>query len=188
MIQPTDRSPDLPVLSTISQKANVPGIRRLWLVDVRQVVALTDPRTLPDGLCAGLVLPEGGLELQDDAVLYEFRFPADAGGFTQKSVVTVQGVSYHQTLTLSVPKDHPQTALAFERMAGRRWIAIYTDGNDLQKLVGTIRQPLRVTSELAVGVNRYTLSWSTETRHPAWFLAETDSLLLTAYFSTAYEF
>lgn len=188
MTYPTDRIADLPELPTISQNTNVPGIRRLWLVDVRHVASLIDPRTLPDGLGGGLILPEGGLELIDDAVLYEFRFPADAGGYTQKSVVTPHGISYSQNLTLIVPKDHPQTALAFQRMVGRRWIAIYTDGNAQQKLVGTLQQPLRFTSELAVGVNRYALSWSTETRHPAWFLAETDSLLLTAYFSTAFDF
>ncbi len=184
-MNPTDRISEIPQLPTQGGQANVPGVRRLWLIETRHVLGVLDPRTTGGVMTSWTLTPEG-LNLAEDAVIHAFKFPADRGDFDQKSTTTVHGVVYAQSLVLDVPRDHSITALAAQRMTGRKWVAVYEDANGLRKLVGTTKQPLRFLAQQKTSPNGYAFSWMTETRQPAYFFNDNGLLdLLVADGGTA---
>lgn len=166
-MNPLNRVPAIPAIPKQSGQANVPGLRRLWLIEARHTLGVDDPRRTPGFAQNGWLLTPNGLALTEDAVLNALAFPADWGSYEQKGVTTVQGISYQQNLTLVLPKDHIQTTLAVQRMSGRQWILIYQDANGLRKVVGTAKQPLRFGSTLKSNPNQWVLTWTGETRLPA---------------------
>jgi hypothetical protein len=175
---PMDRTTAIPALPNQGGQANVPGLRKLLLIETRHLLGLTDPRTVPGFLQENWLLTPTGLALAEDARPQLFRFPSDQGSYEQKAIVTVQGIAYSQSLLLTVAKDHPTTALIVQRMMGRRWVGVYEDANFLQKVIGTPKQPLRFSFSQKTNPNGFVFNWSTETRQPACFL--TDNGLMVA--------
>lgn len=166
-MNPLNRVPAIPVIPKQGGLANVPGLRRLWLVEARHVLGVDDPRKTPGFITDNWLLTPGGLALSEDAVLNALSFPSDWADYEQKATVGVPGVSYQQSLTLQLPHDHIQTTLAVQRMMGRKWILIYEDGNGLRKVVGTDKQPMRFLATLKTSPNAWLLNWTGETRQPA---------------------
>jgi hypothetical protein len=183
-----DRTAEIPALPNQAGLANVPGLRRLWLIEVRHVLRFIDPRTQPNALDGGWYLPDSGLTLTDNALIHDWRFSATRGGFEEKVLNSVQGIQYGQAIKLILPNDHPLTALAIERMVGRKWLAIYTDGNGLVRLVGTPAQPLRLEQTHNTTPNRRELTWTGNTRQPAYYLRETDTTLFRLLLAYQYDF
>ena len=192
-MNPLNRVPAIPAIPRQGGVANVPGLRRLWLIEARHVLAVDDPRQSPGFINTSWLLTPEGLQLSEDAVLNALSFPSDRGAYEQKALVTVQGVSYGQSLTVVVPRDHIQTTLAVQRMMGRGWILIYEDGNGLRKLVGTKKQPLRFDANLKSTPNAWVFSWTGETRQPAPLFNDNDlfaasDLNLTTEFSYGFSY
>lgn len=176
-MNPTDRITVIPALSNQGGQANAPGLRRLWLIEVRYLLGMTDPRRVPGCIGTAWQLPPMGLQLSDSALIQEFRFPAERGIYIHKPTKTAAGVVYDHTLTLAVPRDHPTTALIVQRMTGREWVAIYEDANSQRKVIGRPKQPLRFLSDYTTTPNAYLFSWTGSTRQPAYFLND-DGLIL----------
>lgn len=176
-MNPVDRTTAIPALPNQAGRTNVPGLRRLWLIEARHLLGVTDPRTMPGFAPTGWTLPPLGLLLSDEGQIQEFRFPADRGSYTQKTTNGVAGTVFEHTLTLVIPRDHPTTALIVQRMSGRRWIAIYEDANGQPKVVGTPAQPLRFGSEQKTTPNAYLFSWACSTRQPAYVLDDAGLIL-----------
>lgn len=166
-MNPLNRVPAIPAIPKQGGLANVPGLRRLWLIEARHTLGVDDPRRTPGFAQNGWLLTPGGLALTEDAVLNSLAFPADWGSYEQKGVNTVQGVSYQQSMTLVLPRDHIITTLAVQRMMGRKWILLYEDANGLRKVVGTKKQPLRFSATLKSSPNNWVFAWVGETRLPA---------------------
>ncbi|GAB3803374.1 hypothetical protein GCM10028819_33180 [Spirosoma humi] len=171
-MNPLDRIATIPALPNQNGAANVPGLRRLWLIETRHLLGLNDPLTVPNALQLGWLLSSTGLQLCEDAVLQSLKFPSDRGDYNQKAKVSVQGVSYEQVILLNVPNDHPATALVMQRMTKRKWVAIYQDANGNRKLIGTAKQPLRFLAQYDVSPSGYQFSWVGETRQPAYFFTD----------------
>jgi hypothetical protein len=139
-------------------------------------------------LDAGWYLPDQGLQLVDDAPIYDWLFSANRGGYEEKATNSVQGILYEQAVKLVLPKDNPDVRLALERMAGRKWLLIYTDANGLTRLVGTKRQPLRLQQQFSNGRNEHVLTWTGNTRLPALYLTDADALSLGALIAYQFDF
>ncbi|GAB3885977.1 hypothetical protein [Spirosoma agri] len=190
-MNPQDRTTAIPALPNQGGQANVPGIRKLWLIEARHLLGVIDPRTVPLGLENGWTLRKNGLQLGEDAKIHVFSFPTDRGSYDQKASVTIQGVVYNQSLAMTVPNDHQLTALVMQRMTGRQWVAIYQDGNGNQKVVGTAKQPLRFLANYQASPSGYFFSWSCQTRQPAYFFSDfplLDTLQLDAEFSYGFSY
>ncbi len=172
-MNPIDRTTAIPALPKQGGQANVPGLRRLWLIEARHLLGVIDPRTLPGFLTSNWLLSPTGLNLGEDATLIEFRFPPDRANHEQKAANSVQGVVYNQRIVLDVPRDHPTTALAVQRMSGRKFVAICLDANGLYKVIGTAKQPLRFIADFSGKPNNYTFAWGTSTKQPAYFFNDT---------------
>jgi hypothetical protein len=177
----TDRTPVIPALPNQGGQANVPGLRRLWLLEARHVLQLIDPRQVPGATLAGWTLPEGGIVLQDDALIHDWLFSSSRGTYEEKSLTTVQGIGYDQLIKLVLPRDAPETTLALMQMTGRKWMAVYTDANGLIRLVGTPKQPLRFGHFLSIGQNERILTWTSVARLPAIYMNVADTLALSAF-------
>lgn len=182
----TARTVAIPALPPIAGQANVPGLRKLWLIEARYVLGLTDPRRVPGGAAPGWLLPPGGLQLAEGTPIVSFAFPSGRGDYDQKQTSTVQGDEYQHQLTLSVPKDHPVTAQAFRLMTGRRWVAVYQDANGLVRVVGTPRQPLRF--QVGMRPTGYTLTWVCRTPQPAPHLLDADLFSMAADFTYGFSY
>ena len=187
-MNPTDRINLIPPLPNMGGQANVPGLRRLWLIEARHVLGLVDPRTVAGAITSTWLLTPDGLQLSEDAVVQELKFPANRGDYEQKPLTTVQGIAYGQSIVLAVPRDNMTTALLVQRMTGRRWVAIYEDGNGQRKLIGTPKQPLSFLAQTKTSPNGYLFSWTTETKQPAYFFNDSDIFLTEADFSFGFSY
>lgn len=165
---PVDRTTDIPALPKQAGQTNVPGIRRLWLVEDRHVLGVIDPRTQP-GTLTSWALPEGGLTLIDgEAFPYvALTCRAALGTYNQRTVATVQGVAYAQTVGITLPRYHPQTQLVLARLMGRRWVAVIQDANDLGHLISLPQYPLRFDIAFGANPSSFNLVGSTLTPQPA---------------------
>jgi hypothetical protein len=166
-MNPINRVPAIPAIPKQGGLANVPGLRRLWMIEARHTLGVADPRRTAGFVQSNWLLTPDGLALAEDAVLNALTFPADWGSYEQKGANSVQGVSYQQNLTVVLPRDHIQTTLAVQRMMGRKWILLYEDANGLRKVVGTTKQPLRFSATLKSTPNNWVFAWVGETRLPA---------------------
>ena len=182
----SDRTPAIPALPNQGGLANVPGLRRLWLIETRHVLALTDPRTVPLGTTFGWMLPANGLQLAENALVVALAFPAGRGDYEQKQAETVHGPEYQHLISLAVPKDDPIRANMFRLMTGRRWIGVYQDANGLRRVVGTIRQPLRFSVQMRT--TGYALAWVSRTAGPAPLINDPNLFDERAEFSYAFTY
>lgn len=168
-MNPVDQISVIPALPNQAGQANVPGLRRLWLIEARHLLGLIDPRTVPGYVGSNWLLTPTGLQIAEGARVQEFKFPANRADYSQKAIVTVHGVAFEQSITLVVPRDHMTTALAVQRMTGRKWVAIYQDANGQRKVVGTPKQPLNFLADFKTSPNAYLFSWATATKQPAYY-------------------
>lgn len=175
---PVDRIPALPALPKLAGQANVPGLRKLWLIEARHVLGVTDPRTVPGNL-TGWTLPVGGLQLSEEAQIIALTCRAALATYTQRSVTSPQGIAYAQSISLTLPRDNAAASLFVARMVGRKWVIICEDANGLPKLVGTNDQPLRAETAFGTNPNSHNLNWSVTTRRPATVFTEFDLLSIT---------
>ena len=135
---------------------NAGGVRALRVWPASNVLPL------PAEPGSNLVLPIG------------LRVP-DSAGFEEPEADDAQGVYYKPQLQLVVLRDAPDRQEAIARLrAVRHFVAAYTDGNNLTKLVGTPAHPLRLTAGLETGKkpadrNGYPLVLAGLTRQPAPF-------------------
>ena len=177
---------NIPALSFTSVRSNLPGVRRLWLIDRREVVTVLDPRRLAT-LTDGWLLGPGGLQLAETATVHAWQFRAGQGTYTETAQTSAQGDSYRQLLVLTLPGDVPMTTLAVQRMAGREWVGVMEDVQGQRRILGTERQPLRFSSSLTAAPNR-TLTFLADTLLPAPFLNDKDIFSTDADFSYGFSY
>lgn len=165
---PVDRTTALPALPKLAGQANVPGLRRLWLVEDRHVLGVVDPRTQPGNLNCWK-LPKGGLTLiNGEAFPYvTLACRAALGTYNQRNVTGAQGIAWAQTVSITLPGDHPQTQLAIARLLGRRWVAVIQDANGLGRLISLPKYPLRFETAYGTNPSSHNLVGSTTTLQPA---------------------
>jgi hypothetical protein len=169
----------------------VAGLRRLWLIETRHLLGFIEPRTLGGFIASNWLLAPFSLQLGEDTRIVSVKFPASRGSYNQKAQVGVQGVLYDQNLTFIVPRDHPTTTLFAQRVAGRRFVAIYEDANGLRKLIGTYKQPLRFSSELRTNPSAWSFSLSCQTKQPSYAWTDDgllDTIGLDADFSFGFDY
>jgi hypothetical protein len=160
------------------------------LIEARHLLGFIDPRTSPGFINSSWLLTPTSLQLGEDTKIVAVKFPASRGSYNQKASVGVQGVLYDQALTFIAPRDHLTTTLFAQRVAGRKWVAIYQDGNGLRKLIGTPKQPLRFTSELRSNPNAWAFSLIGQTKQPSYGWNDDgllDTYALDADFSFAFD-
>jgi len=158
----------LPLLLTLppNECPNAGGVRALRVWPASNVLPL------PAEPGSNLVLPIG---LRDPDNYADIWFQPDSAGFEEPEADDAQGVYYKPQLQLVVLRDAPDRQEAIARLrAVRHFVAAYTDGNNLTKLVGTPTHPLRLTAGLETGKkpadrNGYPLVLAGLTRQPAPF-------------------
>lgn len=188
---PYDLTSTIPALPSVGGQANVAGLRRLWLIETRHLLGFIEPRTLGGFISSNWLLAPLSLQLGEDTRIVSVKFPASRGSYNQKAIVGVQGVLYDQSLTFIAPRDHLTTTLFAQRVAGRKFVAIYEDANGLRKLIGTYKQPLRFTSELRTNPSAWSFSLSGQTKQPSFGWTDDgllDTIGLDADFSFALDY
>lgn len=153
--------------------SNLTGLLKLKLIGADDVLAVMEPHRYADAasLIVGHALPPSGLVLAVGAVVVEMHLTPGAGFFSEKLQDGAQGEWYTQAVGLTLPRHHAETTEALRRLVGRKLMAIVLDANNVARLVGMPRQPLRVgVVDAATSAASTTLTLATETRMPAYFL------------------
>lgn len=100
---------------------------------------------------SGSNLPQP-LTLLDPGNYADIFFLPDSAGFDEAEDFDAAGPFYKAQLQLVVQRDAPDLQEAIRRLrAVRYFVAAYTNGNGLTKLVGTPDNPLRLTAGLETG-------------------------------------
>ena len=90
--------------------------------------------------------------LLDEDNYADIFFLPDSAGFDEAEDFDAAGPFYKPQLQLLVLRDAPDLQEAIARLrAVRYFVAAYTNGNGLSKLVGTPDNPLRLTAGLETG-------------------------------------
>lgn len=117
----------------------------------------------------------GELVLTDPDNFADLWFLDGSGQYQEPDEENEQGDRLQARLSITVPRDAPDVAVAIQRYRELRYfLALYQDANGLCKLVGSREWPLRFRGALSTGQrtgdpNGYTLQFAAEQPAPAAF-------------------
>jgi len=82
------------------------------------------------------------------------------------------GAKYAAKISLVVPKEESENEDLYHEMRHQTFIVVYTNANGLKKVVGTIAEPLKFTSNLSTGSdvpnrNQHTIQFYEDTTRKA---------------------
>jgi len=158
-------------IKSVCQSANAPNIRRLKLIDVTQVVKINYPKLYNNPALLNFQLEQTSLILKPDTRLINIGFLSGLGTYQESGEFTDEGVGYVNSVTVSTKKDNANNTLSVERMLNRGFIGFIEDRNGRCKVLGTVKQPLRLTvSSLSIGSNEKTLTWQCKTKTQSFFI------------------
>jgi hypothetical protein len=158
-------------VNSVCQQANAPNIRRLKLIDVLQVVKINYPYLYNNPAVLNYQLAQTSLVLKPATRLIKIDFLSGLATHEEVSEESPEGMGFINRVSISAKMDNPDNALAVELMLNRGFIGFMEDRNGRCKVLGTVKQPLRLsTSTLSIGANEKTLVWQTKTRYQSYFI------------------
>ncbi|MCU0336338.1 MAG: hypothetical protein MUF12_00615 [Sediminibacterium sp.] len=158
-------------IKSVCQSANAPNIRRLKLIDVSQVVKINYPNLYNNPAVLNYELGQTSVVIKPGTRLINIGFISGFGSFDSTAEFTDEGVAYTERVTVSIKKDKAENTLAIAKMLNKGFIGFIQDRNGRCKVLGTIKQPLRLTvSSFSVSPNEKTLTWQCKTRFQSYFI------------------
>ena len=155
--------------ASIVGKSNASGLRKFRLICVSDVKAIKPQLSTWS-------VPNGGIELLKPAVV-DMKFEA-VGFYDENLVPSEQGDAWSTLVELNIPKDFANRTLSMNSLRGKRFIGLSTDRNGVMKVLGSVKQPLRVLScSWNVGTGSWNVKFGRLAKEPS-FYAESVNVFL----------
>jgi hypothetical protein len=158
-------------INSVCQKANAPNVRRLKLIDITQVLKVKYPYLYNNPILLNYELGQMAVQLKPSTRLINIGFISGLASYEELFEESEAGTGFVNRVSVSTKIDNPENTLAVEQMLGRGFLGFMQDRNGRCKVLGTIKQPLRLsTSSLSIGLNERTLTWQCKTRYQSYFI------------------
>lgn len=156
---------------SVCQTGNAPNIRRLKLIDVGRVVKVRYPLLYNNAAALNYQLGQTSVLMLPGSKLINIGFISGTGTYEEKMEENEEGTGYINRVTISSKKDSPLNTLAVELMLGRGFLGFIEDRNGRCKVLGTVKQPLRLmNSALTIGRNEKVLTWQCKMPFASFFI------------------
>ena len=115
-------------------------------------------------------VPIGGIVLKPNATIVNIAFFSGLASLNENMQETEAGIMFQNKVTTSVKIDNPDCVMAVNLLLGKSLIGLVEDRNKRCKIIGDLKQPLRLTSNmLNIGPNERTLGFECLMKHQAYF-------------------
>jgi hypothetical protein len=155
---------------TISRQEadNISGIVEVLFIDVNDMVLLPEQ--------VGHIIDESQIILRTGINWLNLYGTPESIALTFDAENTPAGTIYNTRLALRYPRENTTIIAAMEDMARRAMLIAVTDGNNLKKLLGDVKNPMRmlfapVKPGEASGYNGYELIFEGRYTHTPYILA-----------------
>jgi len=145
---------------SINGKSNASGLRQLRLILVDSVRGIK----VNKGLWS---IPMGGIEVTsaNDVV----SIPFVNGMYSEPLETTEHGEAFRGTIDIEVPRDSKDQTIAINSYRGKKLIALIKDKNGTCKVIGTLKQPLKLVGINKESTNTWQVQFSTLTPAPSYY-------------------
>jgi hypothetical protein len=139
---------------------------------------------LSDGASAvSYMIGIGSIGLKPNARFYDIFFHNNVGGFTEAMLDSPNGISFNPTINVMIPMDRMEIVYWIEQAKNQRFIALYADANEQYKIVGTIKQPLKLMMDSSIGrtyndKNGYSMTLTTVVKNKSFFIESIEDSFL----------
>lgn len=145
---------------SINGKSNAPGLRQLRLILVDRVRGI---KVNKDLWC----IPLGGIEVTSASDVVNIPFVN--GMYSEPSETNEHGEAFRGTIDIEVPRDSTEQTMAINSYRGKKLIALIKDKNGTCKVIGTLKQPLKLVGINKESTNIWQVQFSTLTPAPSYF-------------------
>jgi hypothetical protein len=150
-------------------ETNASGIRRIKLIDVNDVLSIKKPYFNKDN--DSWYVPLSGFRLKPQAAIISIDFFSGLAGMTENMVESESGITFQSNVETSVKIDNPDCAISVSLLVDRGLIGLVEDRNGICKVLGDLKQPLRLVSTVvSIGGNERLLGFGCEMKHQAYFI------------------
>jgi hypothetical protein len=152
-------------------RSNAPGLKRIKLVDVREVVSIAKPRLHKIAGVKTWTVLASGIKLLPTATIVSIDFMAGLATMAENMMENEGAFLFDNVIETSVKIDNPDCAMAISLLIGKGLIGFTQDRNGFYKILGDLKQPLRLrNSVVSIGANERTLGFGATMRHQAYFV------------------
>lgn len=169
-------------IESTTNSSNVQNLRKLRLIPIDDVLEIVEP------IHDDWTVPVNGIITKHGTTIIEVKFGYKMASFSEDLQKQNQGVSYIQKVDAIIPRDCPQIVTGVNFLQNRKFLGLIKDGNGRVRILGTKKQPLKVTgNSLTIGINARTLSLSTEVKQQGYFYGSLEEVFLIGrQFNTAF--
>ncbi len=161
---------------SIEGKSNASGLRKFRLIGVSDVKEI-NPKL------SSWSIPTGGIVLLNPKVV-DMKFEGVAF-YNEDLVPSEQGDAWQTVVELNVPKDFANRTLSLNSMRGKTFIGLSTDRNGVTKVLGTVRQPLRIVAcSLNVGTSTVNIKFGRLSKEPSFYAESVNVFLINSVLVT----
>ena len=165
-----------------TKSTNVPNLKKLRLIAIDDVLEIAEP------IGDDWSIPLSGLVCKTGVTLIDVKFGYRMASFSEDMQTTPNGVNYLQRVEAIIPKDCPQVVTGINFLQNRKFLGLIKDGNGRLRILGTRKQPLRVTVNLlTIGDNSRALTLQAEVKQQGYFYGSIrDDVLIAKYFNQTF--
>lgn len=169
-------------IESSNKSTNIPNLKKLRLIAIDDVLEIAEP------IGDDWSIPLTGIVCKAGVTLIDVKFGYRMASFSENMQTTPNGISYVQRVEAIIPKDCPQVVTGINFLQNRKFLGLIKDGNGRWRILGTKKQPLRVTGNvLSIGDNARTLALSTEIKQQGYFYGSVrDDVLLSKHFNQSF--
>jgi hypothetical protein len=155
----------------ICGRSNASGIRRIKLIDVREVVSIERPRLYKILGKKSWTVLASGFKILPTATIVSLDFQSGLAALSENMQENESGILFQNVVETSIKIDNPDCAMAVSLLIDRGLIGLVEDRNGFYKIIGDLKQPLRLkNSVVSIGGNERTLGFEAVMKHQAYFI------------------
>ncbi len=144
----------------INGKSNASGLRQLRLILVERVRGMKVDKDL-------WCIPLGGIDIASASDVVSIPFVN--GMYSEPSEITEHGEAFRGTIDIEVPRDSKEQTKAINSYRGKKLIALIKDKNGTCKVIGTLKQPLKLVGINKESTNTWQVQFATFTPDPSYY-------------------
>jgi len=158
-------------IEKICSETNAAGVRRVKLVDVSDILSIKKPFLHRKEGVKNWHVPLSGFKLKPTATIVSIEFFSGLASMTENLIESEGGIAFQTNVDTSVKIDNADCAMAVSLLVDRGLIGLVEDRNGTCKVLGDLKQPLRLVSTLvSIGANERLLGFSCTMKHQAYFI------------------
>jgi hypothetical protein len=148
-------------------ESNIGFVTELILIDIKDIVSLTDPEQDP---AIPMTVGNSNLILKQNSKIFRVVFRSRSCTFSESQLTTANGKVSSVSISFDLAKNSQQISQWLHQNIQRKWVALYRDGNGLDRISGDNENGLGLSLSRSINnSNGMSLQLSQLCNHQSWF-------------------